>query len=76
MPCGRLSTDFCFLDQLHHGALELLVKEFEKAANLVQFLCGKFAFSNSESPSTRALQPLPHALKVPLSIPHGKVEKI
>ena len=74
MPCGWLSTDF--LDQLHHGDLDLLIKEFEKEANLVQFLCGKFTFSNSERPSTRALQPLPHALKVPLRVSHGKVEKI
>ena len=76
MPCGRVSIDFCFLDQLHHGALKLLIKEFEKEANLVQFLCLKFAFSNSERPGTRALQHLPRALKVPLHISHGRVEKV
>ena len=57
MPCGWLSTDFCFLDQLHHGALELLIKEFEKAANLVQFLCGKFAFFNPERPALELCSP-------------------
>lgn len=36
MPAGVLSIDFCFLNQLHHGALELLIKEVEKEANLVQ----------------------------------------
>ena len=30
MPGGVLSIDFCFLNQLHHGALELLIKEVEK----------------------------------------------
>lgn len=76
MPCVKVWLSTGFLDQLHHGVLELLIKEFEKEANLVQFLCGKFTLSNSERPSTRALQPLPHALKVSITRLSSKVEKI
>lgn len=35
-PSGLLLIDFSKKNQLHHGALELLIKEVEKEASLVQ----------------------------------------